>query len=898
MKGIRRVLRLGGVGQGVDEELAYHFERTVAELMAAGRSREDAEAEARHRFGDVSQYRSELESIDRGTASRRRWSERWDVALQSVRYAVRSLSRSPGLAAGVVLAFALGIGANLTMYGIVDRLLLSPPDHIVAAEDVRRIHVSEYIPFMQERFTGSTISYPDYRQLRTVSAFTDVAAGARRTVTVGNGLNALEKDAVYVTGNFFALLGVEPALGRFFTEEEDRIGGPRQVVLGWSEWQREFAGAADVIGRTLDFGYGAYEVVGVAPRHFTGVDLVDVALWLPFHAAGGDVRGTAWVEDFGTQFFETVARLRPHTTDAQAAAQATSAWIAARQGTVFDRPEGEPAVELTSVLSARGPDAPPEAVVARMLLIVAMIVLLIAAVNVANLLLARSLKQRREISVRLALGISRRRLIGQIMLEGMLLALAGGVAAVLLATWSRDLVGGILLPDIAWSNSGNGRIIAAAAVLSLVAGAASSLMPALQAARGTVSDSLRQAGAGGVTMRAARVRAGLSLLQTAMSVLLLIGAGLFVRSLDRVRNTDLGFDPENLMYAVPQTTAEGVPPEEMRTLMERGRETLLRIPAVRAVGATHSLPFHSFRTTRVRAEGVDSIPIPTSGGPYLYEITPGFLDAMDLAIVSGRDITEQDAGASQPVVLINQSMAAGLWPNQSALGRCLYIGMGPDRGPQTRCSEIVGVVEDSRRQEIEKVTTFQYYVPLAQQQANGIPRVLVIRVGDQTAATQRAIRGAILELDPRIRYVEAEPIMNRIDPSTRSWQLGAAVFSIFGLLALVVSSIGLYSVLAFDVARRTREIGVRSALGATSRAVVGLVVGSALRITALGVVIGVIIALALAHRIEPLLFEVPPRDPVTFVAVIVTLHVVAAIASSLPAWRASRVDPNVALRAD
>ena len=898
MKGIRRVLKLGGVRQDVAEELAYHFDRTVAELMAAGRTRADAEAEAARRFGDVSRYRSELESIDRDVATRRRWSDRFDIAVQSVRYAMRSLSRSPGLAAGVVLAFALGIGANLTMYGIVDRLLLSAPDHIADAHGLRRIYASGYVSYLGERFTGATISYPDYRQLRTVSAFSDVAAWAPRTVTVGEGLSATDREAVYATGNFFPLLGVEPALGRFYTETEDRIGGPRQLVLGWNEWQREYAGAADVIGRTIDFGYGAYEIIGVAPQNFTGVDLEDVALWLPFHTAGGDVRGTEWLEELGTQFFTTVARLRPGATDEEAAAEATAAWLALREGTEWSNPEADERVELASVLSARGPDAPPETAVARMLLIVSMIVLLIAAVNVANLLLARSLKQRREIAVRLALGVSRRRLIGQIMLEGFILALAGGVAAVLLAMWSRDFVGRILMPDIAWSDAGNGRIVAAALVLSIVAGAAASLIPALQAARGTVSDTLRQAGAGGVTRRAARLRAGLSLAQVAMSVLLLIGAGLFVRSLDRVRDADLGFDPDNLVYAMPRMTAEGMPPEDMRIVMERGREALLRVPGVTHVGATHSLPFHSFRTTRLRAEGVDSIPIPASGGPYMYEVTPGFLEAMDLDLLAGRSITERDAGASQPVAVVNRSMAEALWPQQSALGRCLYVGRGPEGADQTRCSEIVGVVEDSRRQEVDDVTTFQYYVPLAQQQANGVPRVMVIRVAETTPATDRAIRATILGLDPRIRYVDAEPLMNRIDPSTRSWQLGAAVFSIFGLLALVVSSIGLYSVLAFDVAQRTREIGVRSALGASTRVVVGLVVGNALRITAVGVIIGLAGALLLAGRIEPLLFGVGAHDPLTFLAVVVTLHVVAALASSLPAWKAARVDPNIALRAD
>lgn len=898
MKGVKRVLRLGAAREGVDEELAYHFDRTVDELMAAGATREAAEAEAVRRFGDVSAYRSRLEAIDRGLETRMRWAERWDATRQAVQFAVRSLSRSPGLSLGVIIAFALGIGANLTMYGVVERLLLRAPEHIVDADAVRRIYVSEYVPFLEDRFTGATLSYPDYRQLRTVSAFEDVAAWAPREVTVGSGLSAVERRAVYISGNFFDMLGVQPAHGRFFAEQDDRVGGPGQAVLSWTAWQRDYGGGANAIGSTIDFGYGPYDIVGVAPEGFTGVDLAPVDVWLPFHVVGGQMRGSDWMENHGTQFFMTIARLRSDVTEEVAAEEATAAWIAGREGTDYASPDADPTVLLTSVIGARGPEAPPESAVARLLLVVAAIVLLIAALNVANLLLARSLKQRREIAVRLALGISRRRLMGQIMLEGLLLAAAGGAAALLVAMWATGAMAGVLLPDVQWSGGMTGRIVLLALVLSVIVGLSAALIPAVQAARGTLGDALRQAGAGGVTRGAARFRASLALVQTALSVLLLVGAGLFVRSLDRVRATDMGFDARNLVYAVPQTGSEEMTDDEVRDASTRALDVLRRIPAVQEAGATHSLPFHSFRTTRLRAQGVDSIPIPTSGGPYMYEISAGFLEAMDLAIVAGRSITERDAGASEPVVLINQSMADALWPDASPLGRCLYIGMGPDRSAQTRCSVIVGVVEDSRRQELADVTTFQYYIPLAQQQWNGIPRVFVVRASDETPATLQAIRRAILETDPRIRYVEAEPMMSRIEPGTRSWRLGAAVFSIFGLLALVVASIGLYSVLAFDVAQRTREIGVRSALGASTRALLKLVIAQSLRITAIGVAVGTAIALLLAGRVEPLLFETAPHDPVTFLAVVLILHLVAIAASSLPAWRASRVDPNTALRTD
>lgn len=893
-----RVLRLGSVRRDVEEELAHHFESAVEDLVAGGLSRQDAEAEAERRFGDVSHYRSQLEGIDRQVEVKRRWRERADAVRQSVAYAVRSLARSPALAIGVILTFALGIGANVTMYGVVERLLLRPPEHIVDADQVKRLYVSQYVSFMGRRFTSATLSYPDFVQLRSTDAFADLAAWGTRTVTVGEGLEAVEREAVDVTGNFFRLLGVQPALGRFFTEEEDRIGGPQQAVLGWQSWQRDFAGAADVVGRTIDFGYGAYEIVGVAPQNFTGMDLAAVDVWLPFHVVAAQTMGTEWREHRGWQFFEAVARLKPGVAVAAAEAEATSLYTTGRSGTEFAEDDEDPTVLLSSVLSARGPEAPAESVVARLLLVVSAIVLIIASLNVANLLLARAIRQRREIAVRLALGISRRRLIGQIMLEGMLLAFAGGVAALLLAAWGGAVIGRVLLPNVAWEGGVNVRIVVVAAALSVFAGVAAALIPALQATRAAVGDALRQAGAGGVTRSAARTRAGLALVQTALSVLLLVGAGLFVRSLDRVRDSDFGFDPHNLVYSVPRPVRGAISDEEMSGIMERGRARLAQLPGVSAVGTTNSLPFHSSRSVRVRAEGVDSMPTPATGGPYVFEVSPGFLEAMALDLVAGRTLVETDAGAGQAVAVVNESMARALWPSSSPLGKCLYVGNGPDNTRQTRCTEIVGVVEDSRRQEIAAETTFQYYVPVAQTQTDAVARLFVVRVAEESPQMLNAVRSVIMELDPRIRYVQAEPMMNRIDPRTRSWQLGAAVFSIFGLLALAVAAIGLYSVLAFDVTQRMRELGVRSALGASSRALIRMIVTQSLRLTSLGVTIGVVVALLLVDRVEPMLFEIPPRDPVTFLLAVVTLHMVAALASSLPAWRASRVDPNIALRAE
>ncbi|HSJ15193.1 MAG TPA: FtsX-like permease family protein, partial [Longimicrobiales bacterium] len=541
-----------------------------------------------------------------------------------------------------------------------------------------------------------------------------------------------------------------------------------------------------------------------------------------------------------------------------------------------------------------------ESVVAKLLFAVAAVVLLIACINIANLLLARILRQRREVAIRLALGISRRRLVSQILLEGVLLALLGGAAALAVAQWGGSVVRGTLLPDVAWDQLESSRTVLLFVVgVSVLAGLLAAVIPALQAGRGQLADSLRQAGAGGETRGSVRIRSGLALLQTGLSVVLLVGAALFVRSLERVRSADLGFDPDGLIYVIPRAPDDALDAGELLRLYAGAEERLARLPGVLHVGGSTTLPFRSSAARRLSEAGLDSLPRVPTGGPYIHEVSGDYFGAMGLSIRQGRAFRDTDRAGAPPVVLVGETMARLVWPGRSPLGACLRVGGDSREANRARpCSTVVGVVEDARRESVRAEETMQYYIPLAQRHLDSVPAYLVVRVARETPELLDAIRREVLSLHPAIRWVHAEPMRERLAPQTRAWQLGAAMFSVFGALALLVAAIGLHSMLAFDVAQRARELGVRAALGATRARLVRSVVARALVTTALGVLAGGTVAFLLAGRVEPLLFETPGRDPLSFLVVALTLLVIALLAAGLPAWRAAAADPNSALRAE
>ncbi|HUE76934.1 MAG TPA: ADOP family duplicated permease [Longimicrobiales bacterium] len=894
-EGVRRVFRLGLAGgdsdREVERELAFHFERTVQELVDGGLSEEEARAEARRRFGDEGRYRRELRRLSRGRDRRARAVEWLGGAGRMVADAVRGLIRSPGLSGAVLVVLALGVGANVLMFSMLDTVFLRAPAHIAAPEDVRRVFVTRE-GFNGRMVTGETHPYPDLMDWRSLDVFEGVSLYAMQTLTVGHGEESERRRVAMTTADFFPLLGVRPAMGRFYGEKEDRFGAEGVTVLGHGYWRERFGGDPAVVGEFLDVGDASYAIVGVAPAGFTGVDLERVDLWLPLHpAAAVEGGGTEWAESRGWYWFRAVARLAPGVSGAQAEAAATTVHRVARADNQQYDPEAR--VELGSLIAAKAAGATREARVVPWLMGVAFMVLLLTCANVANLLLARATRRRRETAVRLALGVSRGRLLATALLETGLLALGGAALAALVVLWGGDAVRTLLLPHIAWNEAtAEGRLLGFSAGLALAAGLFAGAFPALYGSRPRVTESLKGSGRG-LTPGRSRARKALLVAQAAISVVLLVGTGLFVRSLWTARDVDLGFDPDRVLLV--RAEPEGGYPggEAMTRLYREAREALRGLPGVDRVAVSTTTPFQNNRGigSDLRIPGLDSLPRTAAGGPYINAVTGEFFEALDLDILRGRALDDSDDAASAPpVAVVNETMARMAWPGGDALGSCLVIRDGP-------CIRVVGIVEESRRYELEEDPSLQYYVPLSHAPYPWPPRDIMVRTADPAAlapAVQRTLRSAL----PGVRMITTQPYAEVVDPKYRSWALGTYLFAAFGALALIVAAIGLYSALSFDVAQRRPELGIRAALGAGRGGLIRFVVSGSIGVAAVGVALGLAVALALAERVEPLLFRVSPRDPAVLLGVAAVMLSVAVAASAIPARRAARVDPNEALRSE
>ena len=894
-EGMRRVFRLGlGGGDAdreVDRELAHHFEATVEELRGRGLEEAAARAEARRRFGDERRYRRELRRLARGRDRRERAG--WAAAGvgSAVAAAFRGMARAPGLSVAVVLVIGLGVGVNATMFAMLDRLFLRAPAHVEDPEAVRRVFLTR--SFNGNAYTSADHTYPDFRDWAELEAFGDVAAYSARELTVGTGESAERRPATLATANFFPLLGARPALGRWFGPSDDAFGAEKVVVLGHAYWRTRYGGSPSVVGEAVEAGGATYTVVGVAPEGFTGVGLERVDLWLPLHAAGEvEEGGREWLDARGWYWVSVIGRLAPGVSPEAAAEAATVAHLAARsEQAQYDR---EARVTVEPLQLARTSLATREARVVPWLTGVGVLVLLLTCANVANLLLARGIQRRRDAAVRVALGAGRGRLIGGTVAEAVLLAVLGGGAAYARSIGVGTALQSFLLPGVDWAGgSDRTRVLLVSGALAVAAGLLAGLAPAVRSARAThLTADLRSTGRGSTRGRSP-LRASLTVFQAAVSVVLLVGTGLFVLSLRNARDVDLGFDPGPVLRVRLQPAGPYPGGEAMERLYREARQALEGLPGVESSTIVTTTPFSNSRGIGddLRIPGLDSLPQTAAGKPYIHAVTDGYLETMGTRLVRGRGIERaDDAESAPPVALVNETMARLAWPGEDPIGRCLVMRDGP-------CTRVVGVVADSRRFGLEENEAMQYYVPLAHAPYPWPPSSLMLRTA-RPAALAAPARAALLRAMPALRLVGTEPFASSLAGQYRAWRLGAMLFGGFGLLALLVASLGLYSVLAFDVAQRRTELGIRGALGATRSAVVGLVLRDGMRLAVPGVAIGLATAAVAAGRVEPLLFHVPARPPALLAAVALAMILVAAVASVLPALRASRVPPAEALGAE
>ena len=872
----------------VDEEMRFHLHMMTAFYMRQGMTKGDARRAAEKRFGNMDRYRKNLARARH--RSRRRLAVLTAIGhlREDFRFAFRNARRSWGFTLGVALTIALGVGANATMYGIIDRILLTPPPHIQQPEQVKRLYVER--DFLGRTNVSSYITHPDYRDWTAAESFQSVAALARTPRTLGHGEEAQRVQTVLATASLFPLLGVTPYRGRLFVPEDDVIGATPVAVLGYEFWRREFGASDEAIGQTIDLGLDRFTIVGIAPRGFTGVDLERVDMWLPLHSSD---EAELWEDHRGYYWIKSIARLQPGVDPRVAAAEATALHRAGRAEDADTNYDREASVLVAPIMVASGPNASDAFTVARWLAGVSIIVLIIACANVANLLLAQGALRRREIAIRLALGVSRARLVRQLLTGSLLFAMLGAIGAVAIAKLGGDLVGSVLMPSVDWSlGVVSGRVLVFTLAVAALTGLAAGLIPATQSSRGDLVSGLKDGGAGGMVRRS-KTRVAFLIAQAALSVVLLVGAGLFVRSLDRVRSIDLGLDPERLYLTTLQPEPGALDPAARIRVYENALERVRSLPFVEAASIVRSVPFRSSFGVRLRAEGLDSIPRLSSGGAYINIATPGYFETMDLRILRGRAFSTGDVVGAPRAAVIGETMARLLWPRDDALGKCLYIGR-----EDPPCTEIVGIAEDMRRQAVIEEAQMLYYVPAAQNPDGWDPRGIFVRTRLEGETIRSALRSEVYASEPSLRFVTVNLIGDFIAPHLRSWRLGATVFSAFGLLALVVAAVGLYSVLSFEVAQRRAEIGVRAALGATGTRLVRWVVVDGVRFVAIGIALGGTAAFFAGRAIQPLLYETSFRDPLTYGVVAATLLAVSVLASLIPAMRTTRVEPSESLRAE
>ena len=900
VSGIRRLLNLPEsrrrVQHDVDDEIRFHLESRVAELVAAGTPPEVARDIAAREFGDVAEARVEIAQVDRRRMTRERRQAWWQTLGQDLKYSTRSLRSQPGFAAVVVIVLALGIAANVTVFGVIDRLLLRSPAYVTDPHRVVTIA-------MGRRADGNdrlqrVLSYPIYRDMRSAAqVFEQVAAYSSEDMAFGRGREAQELRGMRVSANYFTALGVRPAAGRFFLPEEDgNPTAPRVLVLGYGFWQRQFEGSPSAIGRALAIGDDQYTIVGVAPKGFTGVANKAVDAWMPLTANVNAEDYADWLRSRQGYWLHIIARVRDGLASEQASAMATAAL---RAGAIRD---GEspteiatlsPSVHLTSVLPRESWAGTTEASVAVLLGAVSLLVLIITCANVANLQLARAIARQREVAVRIALGIDRSRLIRQLVCETVLLALAAGVAAIVVVVWGGGLVRRALFTsDLAAATPVDLRLIGYTALAAVLAGIVSGLLPALQASRPVVSDALREGARAGGPLRS-RTRTVLLVTQAALTVVFLVGAVLFVRSLRRVQALPLGLEPSRVLAVKARTSGMRMSDADVDALYARLLDAARVAPGVESAAIASGLPFSTIWAEEVKVPGRDSVPLTRAGGPYVNSVSSDFFRTMGIRVLRGRGFTGADRSSSSRVVVVNKTLADLWWPDEEAIGHCMKVG-----GDTMPCAQIVGVVENIRRFRLIEDPAVQFFVPREQGPPRSHTGVLVVRPRGDARQAIESLRGALQARVPDAPFIDITALDELVNPQMRVWQLGATAFSVFGLLAVVVAALGLYSVLAYDVSRRFRELGIRIALGAEGSDIRRMVVGRAVRVAVVGALIGFAIAIAAGPTVGPLLFQTSSRDPSAFLAAAAVLFTVAVLAAIVPMRRASRVDPIVALRAD
>ncbi len=864
----------------LEDEMKLHRELRAREMLGDGMNHRDASDAAQRRFGNALQLREE---------SRQMWGWSWlENIFRDLRYALRMLRKNPGFTAVGILTIALGIGVNAAVFSVVNAALVKSlpypnPDRLVHLWETYQGHS------IASRREASWPNYQDW--LQKYHAFDSMAGFSFTPFSVTESGQPAALPGGGVTSSFFTVLGVHPILGRGFAPSDEQPGAGHVAILSNGLWQRRYGGDSAVVGRSIELSGVSFTVIGVLAKDFQFAPLGASEIWVPLVPAGNQATKRYF------HWLHVIARLKDGVTIEQARAE--MAVVAAQLAAQYPDTNTGTGIRVITLRQQITGEVKP---VLLALFGTAGLVLLIACANLANLYLARAAARQKEVGLRIALGAARVRILQQILCECALLSLAGATLGLIAAKPGvrlalRAIPAAIIqhslpfLKNVQMDWSVFGFALAIAALTTLAFG----LFPAIKASSTDVHEVLKEGGKtsqGGVRQA---TRDALVVCEVALSLTLLVGAGILLHSLTRLLNVDPGFDPHNLLtlqVSLPRAQYPG--DSEINAMQQRLFERVLQIPGVVSAGAIDTPPLMGGGTSSVSVEGRPIPRLEDAQEANMREVSADYFTAMKIPLIHGRFFTPQDNANHPPKVIINQTLANLFFQAENPVGhRLVFVGT-----PNQTAMEIVGVAGDEKLGPLDQPTTPIVYDSLLQDVNRTV--TMVVRTGADPNSEISAIRSAIGELNPQIVVTHFATIDDIISasPSTFLRRFPALLIGTFAALALLLATIGIYGVIAYFVAQRTREIGIRMALGATSGKIVGQIVARGLKIVGAGIVAGTLLALALTRLLSGMLFHVAPFDPITFAAVAVLLTIVALLACYLPARNAARVDPMACLRAD
>ncbi len=810
--------------------------------------------------------------------------------VRDLKYSLRMLTKNPVFTAAAVLTLALGIGLNAATFSAVHGILLKP---LSGATDVDRL-VQLYRHWEGMEYGSNSI--PHYQDLRdrTDEAFTDVAAWNFVDMALSVDGRSERLIGMMASANFFQTYGVRPAMGRFFIPgEEDRSPGAHPVaVLGHGFWQSRFGSDPGVVGRTLLLNGHAFEVVGVAPAEFKGpVNFAAAPIYVPIMMAREISPGSSWLESRGNNMMNVIARMRDDRSLDQSRQVLDATLLSlrdeypdsyARQVGTTMVPQMEAGIHPTFRAAQVG--------MSSVIMAVVTLLLIIACVNVANLFLARARERRREMGIRLSIGASRGRIIRQLLTESLLFSVLAGLAGLGLARVAVGLLGRIRPPmDGPWEFGieMDTTVLLFTLFVSLMAGFIFGLAPALQAANPDTVAAIKGEGDDGAGR--SRMSKGLVVFQMALSLVLLVSSGLFLRSLQGATDIDPGFDePRNLVVASMDPGLQGYDEERSRQFLDRILTDVAALPDVRVAGLSNWLPLGLSTSDRgIEVPGYEFTEGERRSIHYAL-VTEGFVETMGMNVVEGRSFTRQDDAEGPPVIMVNQRFADRFWPNQPAVGKIVRTA-GEER-------EVIGVIETGKVRSLGEEPTELMLLPQRELFRSGM--TVVARTPANPEAVLRSIQEMVRGMDPDLPVFDVRTMEDHMGVALLPARLGGSVLGLFGILGLVLAAVGIYGVMAYSVSQRGREIGIRVALGADRSRVLRLVVGEGMKLTVVGMVLGLAAAAGAAGLVRGLLYNVSAMDPVAFVGVPLLLVAVAAMAVYFPARRAAATEPMRALKVD